>query len=172
VYSDDYICTVILDEAYLPTTTARSPLMVPGSDFCGSVAPISFLPYLITPSPSQTYRNCMANLCMIHCLSMHANFLCTDEGPAYHRKYRARAEEVAQSIEERSFFEIMVVLLSKFFGWNDQLDGNKLEAFSLKSRHNLRNLRQDFLEKNKYISILLTPLHMYRDKTKEECVSG
>lgn len=45
-------------KAYLPTTTARSPLMVPGSDFCGSVAPISFLPYLMTPSPSHTYRNC------------------------------------------------------------------------------------------------------------------
>lgn len=41
---------------YLPTTTARSPLIVPGSDFCGSVAPISFRPYLITPSPSQTYQ--------------------------------------------------------------------------------------------------------------------
>jgi hypothetical protein len=42
--------------SYLPTTTARSPLMVPGSDFCGSVAPISFLPYFITPSPSHTYQ--------------------------------------------------------------------------------------------------------------------
>jgi hypothetical protein len=30
--------------------------MVPGSDFCGSVAPISFLPYFITPSPSHTYQ--------------------------------------------------------------------------------------------------------------------
>jgi hypothetical protein len=37
------------NEMYLSTTTARSPLMVPGSDFCGFVAPISFLPYLITP---------------------------------------------------------------------------------------------------------------------------
>uniref|UniRef100_J3MAE1 Uncharacterized protein n=1 Tax=Oryza brachyantha TaxID=4533 RepID=J3MAE1_ORYBR len=96
---------------YLPTTTARSPLMVPGSDFCGSVAPISFLPYLITPSPSQT--------CIM---------------------YRARAKEVTQSIEERSVFQIMIVLLSKFFGWNHQLDGNKLESFSFKSGQYLRNL--------------------------------
>ena len=43
-------------KTYLPTTTARSPLIVPGSDFCGSVAPISFRPYFMTPSPSQTYN--------------------------------------------------------------------------------------------------------------------
>jgi len=33
----------------------------------------------------------------------------------------------------------MIVLLSEFFGWNNQLDGNKLVTFSLKSRYNLRN---------------------------------
>jgi hypothetical protein len=44
-----------------------------------------------------------------------ANFLCRAERPAYHRKYRARAEEVTQSNEERSLYEIMVVLLSESF---------------------------------------------------------
>ena len=38
---------------HLPTTTARSPLMVLGSAFCGSVARIGFQPYFIIPSPSQ-----------------------------------------------------------------------------------------------------------------------
>ena len=74
---------------------------------------------------------------------MHPNFLCRDEeGPAYHGKYRARAEKITQSIEERSVFEIMIVLLGEFFGWNNQLDGNKLVTFSLKSRYDLRNLRK------------------------------
>lgn len=56
-----------------------------------------------------------------------------------HGKYGARAKEVAQSTEERSFFEIMIVLLGKFLGWNHQLDGNELESFSLKPGHYLRN---------------------------------
>ena len=56
-----------------------------------------------------------------------------------HGKHRARAKEVTQSIEERSVFQIMIVLLSKFFGWNHQLDGNKLESFSFKSGQYLRN---------------------------------
>ena len=86
-------------------------------------------------------------------LSMHPNFLCRDEGPAYHRKYRARAEKVTQSIEERSVFEIMIVLLGEFFGWNNQLDGNKLVTFSLKSRYNLRNLRKKKEEKKHIIPI-------------------
>lgn len=33
----------------------------------------------------------------------------------------------------------MIVLLGKFFGWNNKLDGNKLEALPLESGHNLRN---------------------------------
>jgi len=102
-------------------------------------------------------------------LSMHPNFLCRDEeGPAYHGKYRARAEKVTQSIEERSVFEIMIVLLSEFFGWNNQLDGNKLVTFSLKSRYNLRNLMQKLnLAEKRNTSVLLAPLQMYREKTKD-----
>ena len=85
---------------------------------------------------------------------MHPNFLCRDEeGPAYHGKYRARAEKITQSIEERSVFEIKIVLLSEFFGWNNQLDGNKLVTFSLKSRYNLRNLRKKKEEKKHIIPI-------------------
>ena len=58
----------------------------------------------------------------------------------YHGKHGTGAEEVAQSTEERSFLEIMVVLLGKLLGWNHQLDGNKLVSFSLESGHYLRNL--------------------------------
>ena len=98
---------------------------------------------------------------------MHPNFLCRDEeGPAYHGKYRARAEKITQSIEERSVFEIMIVLLGEFFGWNNQLDGNKLVTFSLKSRYDLRNLRGK-KKRKRNTSFLSTPLQMYRDKTKE-----
>lgn len=57
----------------------------------------------------------------------------------YHGKHGTGAEEVAQSIEERPFLEIMVVLLGELLGWNHQLDGNKLVSFSLKSGHYLRN---------------------------------
>jgi hypothetical protein len=53
-----------------------------------------------------------------------------------------RIKKVTQSIEERSFFQIMIVLPSKFLGWNNQLDGNKLVSFSLESGQDLRNLWQ------------------------------
>jgi hypothetical protein len=69
-------------------------------------------------------------------------------GLDYHGKYRARAKEVAQSTEERSFLEIMVVLLSEFLGWNHQLDSNKLESFPLKSGYYLRNLAQERKERH------------------------
>jgi hypothetical protein len=51
--------------------------------------------------------------------------------PSYHCKYSARAEEVTQPVEERPFLEIMVMLLRESFEWDNQLDGNKLVAFSL-----------------------------------------
>jgi hypothetical protein len=38
---DRKLIKIIGRKYYLPTTTTRSPLMVPGSDFCGSAAPIS-----------------------------------------------------------------------------------------------------------------------------------
>lgn len=112
--------------------------MVPGSDFDGSVAPISFLPYLITPSPSHTFRiwnrliNC--NLAANTGLFVYGQKM---GGFDYHGKHGTGAEEVAQSIEERPFLEIMVVLLGKLLGWNHQLDGNKLVSFSLESGHYL-----------------------------------
>lgn len=56
-----------------------------------------------------------------------------------HGKHGTGAEEVTQSTEERSFLQIMVVLLGELLGWNHQLDGNKLVSFSLKSGHYLRN---------------------------------
>ena len=67
----------------------------------------------------------------------------------------------------------MVVLLSEYFGWNNQLDGHKLVAFSLKSVHNLRNLKRVFFWGGRDKSVLLMPSQMYRDKTKQsKCVMG
>jgi hypothetical protein len=40
-HHDRKLIKIIGRKFYLPTITARSPLMVPGSDLCGSVAPIS-----------------------------------------------------------------------------------------------------------------------------------
>ena len=95
-------------EVYLPTTTARSPLIVPGSDFCGSVAPISFRPYFITPSPSQTCRIQSISRSQIDVKQGDKSLSSSN-----HCNNRARAEEVAQTIEERSFLEIMIMLLGK-----------------------------------------------------------
>ena len=80
--------------------------------------------------------------------------------PSYHCKYRARAEEVTQPVEERPFLEIMVVLLSESFGWDNQLDGNKLIAFSLKSAHNLRNLKRN----GSHVSLHMTRGVPYSDE--------
>lgn len=40
--------------SYRPVTMEKSPRMVPGSDFAGSVAPSIFRPTLMTFTPSQT----------------------------------------------------------------------------------------------------------------------
>jgi hypothetical protein len=102
-----------------------------------AVAPINFLPYLITPSPSQTYAQIQSTYILF---TLDAGTTSAEMRDAYHGKYRARANKVTQSIEERSFFHILIVLLSKFLGWNNQLDRNKLVSFSLESGQDLINL--------------------------------
>lgn len=52
---------------------------------------------------------------------------------AYHCKHRARAQKITKPIEEWPFFEIMVVLLSKFLCRNYQLNGHELVSFALKT---------------------------------------
>ena len=56
---------------------------------------------------------------------------------SYHGDNRPRAKEVTQAIEERSFLEIMVMLLREIFGRNNDLDTNKLESLAFKSRNDL-----------------------------------
>jgi hypothetical protein len=74
--------------------------MVPGSDFCGSVAPINFLPYLITPSPSQTYTQIQSTHVLFN---LDAGTTSSETRDAYHGKYMTRAKKVTQSIKEYDF---------------------------------------------------------------------
>lgn len=53
----------------------------------------------------------------------------------------SRAKEIAQSIEERSFLEVMVMLLGKGLWRNHYLDGHKFVTFSFKSGNNFWNLK-------------------------------
>lgn len=151
-------------KAYLPTTTARSPLMVPGSDFCGSVAPISFLPYLMTPSPSQTYKNCTTNLCTIN-----LRRVCTIS-------VRKQGMFLPLQVQDQSW-ESHTTHWRKVFPWDHDSASQRIlwmeqsawwqQACNLFSQIGSQPQKSEFFSGREKIRVQLTPSQMYRYKTKQ-----
>ena len=63
----------------------------------------------------------------------------------YHCKNRTRTEEFTKAIEKWSFFQIIIMFLSKFLWWNNQLDCNKFVTLAFKTGDNFWNLQYEMV---------------------------